>query len=83
MLPNLVAHIRPSVEPLLESRPTVDVADLTAEAVPAHVRASVARLSEGSQLLKELIAREGLQVVGAQYSLETGEVHFLDPTPES
>jgi carbonic anhydrase len=77
-LPTLVGHIRPAVEPLLESRPGAAGADLMDEAVPAHVRACVARLREGSDLLADLIVREGLRVVGARYSLETGEVEFLD-----
>jgi carbonic anhydrase len=54
-----------------------------AEAVPAHVRASVTRLREDSRLLRRLIAREGLRVVGARYSLETGLVQFLDVDEES
>jgi len=31
--------------------------------------------------LEELIARDGLLVVGAEYSLETGVVEFFDGVP--
>ena len=47
------------------------------EAVLANVRASVEQLCHGSELLEELIQRDGLLVVGADYSLETGIVTFL------
>ena len=51
--------------------------ELIEAAVRANIRASVNHLRSGSQLLEQLIAREGLEVVGAEYSLETGEVDFF------
>jgi carbonic anhydrase len=42
------------------------------------VRASVDHLRHGSALLEQLIRHEGLMVVGAEYSLETGIVEFFD-----
>jgi len=47
-------------------------------AVRANIRAAADHLRHGSQLLEELIRRDGLRVVGAEYSLETGVVEFLD-----
>lgn len=47
-------------------------------AVRANVRASVAALQHGSAILEELVANDGLMIVGAEYSLETGVVEFLD-----
>ena len=44
----------------------------------ANIRASVDHLRHGSQVLEELIQRDGLLVVGAEYSLETGLVDFFD-----
>jgi carbonic anhydrase len=38
----------------------------------------VNHLRHGSEILEGLIEREGLLVVGAEYSLETGTVDFLD-----
>jgi len=38
----------------------------------------VAELRAGSEILADLIANHGLQVVGAEYSLESGIVTFLD-----
>jgi carbonic anhydrase len=51
------------------------------EAVRANVRASVDHLRHGSELLEQLIRTEGLLVVGAEYSLETGTVTFFDGAP--
>jgi carbonic anhydrase len=39
---------------------------------------SVSHLRHGSEILEQLIDREGLLVVGAEYSLETGEVEFFE-----
>jgi carbonic anhydrase len=47
-------------------------------AVRANVRASVDHLRHGSSILEQLIANDGLRVVGAEYSLETGVVAFFD-----
>jgi carbonic anhydrase len=48
------------------------------EAVRANVRASANHLRHGSELLERLIAKNGLLVVGAEYSLESGVVTFFD-----
>jgi carbonic anhydrase len=38
----------------------------------------VAQLRSGSGILDQLSRRDGLLVVGAEYSLDTGVVEFLD-----
>jgi carbonic anhydrase len=38
-------------------------------------------LRHGSELLEQLAAEDGLLVVGAEYSLETGHVDFFDGVP--
>ena len=48
------------------------------EAMRANVRTSADHLRHASEILEELIARDGLLVVGAEYSLETGRVDFFD-----
>ena len=52
-----------------------------AQAVRANVRASANHLRHGSELLEQLIQDDGLLVVGAEYSLETGVVDFFDGVP--
>jgi carbonic anhydrase len=51
-------------------------------AVRANIRASASHLRHGSGILEQLIQRDGLLVVGAEYSLETGFVDFFDGVPE-
>ena len=76
-LRSIVDRVRPAVEPLLAARPDADTAALAAEAVRANVRASVRELEHGSTIIERLIREDGLVIVGAEYSLETGVVSFL------
>ncbi len=80
-LRSIVDRVRPSIEPLLatELRDTPDA--LARHAVRANIRASANHLRHGSAILEQLIAEEGLRVVGAEYSLETGLVDFFDGMP--
>jgi len=75
---SIVSRIRPSVEGLLETELRHDHDLLIDKAVRANVRASVNQLRHGSDVLELLIRRDGLRVVGAEYSLETGVVDFFD-----
>jgi carbonic anhydrase len=84
--PNLraiVDRIRPSVQELLGTALGTDRDALVSAAVRANVRAAVDRLRHGSEILERLIARDGLRVVGAEYSLETGVVDVFDDVPEA
>jgi len=74
---SIVDRIRPSVEGLLSSGSEPDPETLVAKAVRANVRASVDQLRHGSEMLERLIHVEGLAIVGAEYSLETGVVDFF------
>jgi carbonic anhydrase len=80
-LRSITDRVRPSVEPLLRSAGTLDREVLLREAIRANVRASVEHLRHGSELLEGLIRNDGLVVVGAEYSLETGAVAFFDDVP--
>ncbi len=46
------------------------------------VRMSTNHLRHGSAVLEQLIQNDGLLVVGAEYSLETGIVEFFDGVPK-
>ncbi len=79
--PNLkviVDKISPAVKPLVEANPHADCASLMGEAIKANVQASVANLKQGSDILKDLVANEGLVIVGAEYDIESGEVVFFE-----
>ena len=79
--PNLKAivdRIRPHVEDVLaNAEEASDSPDVVSAAVRANIAASVAELRAGSAILTELMANDGLQILGAEYSLETGVVTFL------
>ena len=77
-LRSIVDRVRPSVQAVVSGRSDRSVDALVTDAVRANVRASVDHLRHGSALLEGLIQRDGLQVVGAEYSLETGVVSFFD-----
>ena len=81
-LRSIVNRVRPSVETLLTSRRHDNEDALIRDAVRANVRASVNHLQHGSELLERLSLDDGLMVVGAEYSLETGVVTFLDDARE-
>ncbi len=79
-LRSIVDRVRPSVEALaLELSHDPDA--LIQQAVRANIRASANQLRHGSEVLEHLIRNDGLVVVGAEYSLETGLVDFFDGEP--
>lgn len=80
-LRSIVNRIRPAIEPLLETELRHDRDALMAKAVRANVRATAAHLRHGSEIVENLIENDGLLVVGAEYSLETGVVEFFDGLP--
>jgi carbonic anhydrase len=77
-LNSIVTRIRPAVEELLGSEKEHDEDELVEQAIRANVCASVSQLRHGSELVEQLIKNEGLLVVGAEYSVETGVVEFFD-----
>ena len=76
-LRSIVDRVRPSVETLFATELRNDPELLVSQAVRANIRASVDHLRHGSAILEQLIEDEGLMVVGAEYSLESGVVEFL------
>jgi carbonic anhydrase len=79
-LRSIVDRVRPSVEALLAAGVTDET--LVGHAVRANIRASADHLRHGSQVLEHLIATEGLVIVGAEYSLDSGAVSFFDGVPD-
>jgi carbonic anhydrase len=77
-LRSIVNFVRPSVEDLMGTDLARDHDALMSAAGRANVRASVKRLRSGSRMIEQLIAEEGLLVVGAEYDLESGRVDFFD-----
>ena len=73
----IVDRIRPSVESLVETELWDQKEALIKQATRANVRASVNQLRHGSEILEHLVDHEGLAIVGAEYSIETGLVEFF------
>jgi carbonic anhydrase len=82
-LRSIVDRVRPSVEALLATDLRHDPEALVRQAVRANIRASAHHLRHGSEILERAIENEGLVVVGAEYSLDTGVVDFFDGLPEA
>jgi carbonic anhydrase len=78
-LRSIVDRVRPAVEPLVGRVQGRDA--LLREGVRANVRASVDQLRRGSELIGRLVREEGLLIVGAEYSLESGVVEFFEGVP--
>lgn len=81
-LRSIVDRIRPAVEELLETDLRHDPEALAKQAVRANVRVAASTLRHGSEILEQLIEKDGLLVVGAEYSLETGVVEVFDGVPQ-
>jgi len=77
-LRSIVDRIRPSVQTLVETELRYDHDALVKHAIRANIRASVNQLRHGSPILEKLIQEGKLMIVGAEYSLDTGEVEFFD-----
>lgn len=68
--------IRLSLQPVLETG--MSPRDLVAEAVRAHIRGTVNQLRARSSVLRQLSRTDGLLIAGAEYSLDSGVVEFLN-----
>ncbi len=75
---SIVDRIVPAIKPVFEQNHIREnPEELYRESVRANVRASVEQLKTGSQKLESLIEKDGMRIVGAEYSLDTGIVEFL------
>jgi len=74
----IVDRVRPAIESLLSTDLANDPDALVQSAVRANINASVDQLRRGSPVLEQLIRDDGLLVVGAEYSLESGIVEFFE-----
>jgi carbonic anhydrase len=74
---SIVNRIRPTVEPLFETDLRNDPDKLLESSIHANILASTNQLMHGSQMLEQLVQQGKLKIVGAEYSLKTGEVKFF------
>ncbi len=80
-LRSIVDRVRPPIETLLDAGAGLNDECMVHLAVRANIRASVSHLKHGSAILEKMIDSNQLLVVGAEYSLETGQVEFFDGAP--
>lgn len=76
-LRDIVDRIRPAIEHVVADGPHDDEEKLARRAMRANIAYSVHHLRHDSQIMEQLIRDEGVVVIGAEYSLETGIVTFL------
>lgn len=77
-LQSIVDRMRPSIEGLLHSDLRNDRENLALHGMRANVGVSVSHLRYSSPILEKLIRDDGLRILGAEYSVRTGEVTFLN-----
>ena len=75
---SIVNRIRPTVEPLFETELRNDPDKLLESSIHANILAATSHLMHGSQMLENLVQQGKLKIIGAEYSLETGEVKFFE-----
>lgn len=78
--PNLeaiVKHIQVAIEPMLKTRPCDDN-ELIESARRKNIEQSVSDLHENSLVIRGLVASGQVTIVGAEYELESGKVHFFE-----
>ena len=79
--PNLraiVDRIRPALDSVLEEYYDAEDEAVVASCVRANVQASVDGLQHGSLILEQLIEAKELNIIGAEYSIETGYIDFFE-----
>jgi carbonic anhydrase len=75
---SIVNRIRPAVEPLFATELRNDPHRLLESAIQSNILAATSQLMHGSQMLESLVQKGNLIIVGAEYSLQTGEVNFFE-----
>jgi len=73
-----IRSITDRITPHIEDLVRAGAPDVDHQAMRKNVRASVDHLRHGSPLLEELVLAGDIAVIGAEYELETGEVHFFE-----
>jgi carbonic anhydrase len=78
---DITDRIAPHIQGLMDA--AGDPARVVREAIRANVRASADHIRHGSPLIEDLVRAGRVVVVGAEYELETGVVHFFDGVPSA
>ena len=77
-LRSILDAVRPALVPVLKDHPGATDAEVIGPCIRANVRAVADELPRNSKILSDRIEQGELTIVGAEYSIETGRVEFLD-----
>jgi carbonic anhydrase len=75
---SIVNRIRPAVEPLFATELRNEPNKLLELSIKANILAATNQLMHGSQILESLVQNGNLTIIGAEYSIETGQVEFFE-----
>jgi len=78
----LIENIIPAVYAAREKNPKLSGAKLMASATKENIWLSMENLISRSSIIREKIEDGKLQVLGAVYDIESGELDWLGPHPE-
>lgn len=73
----LVEAIQPAVAKVRNEVPAADQRGLADRAIAANVFEAMSELESSEPVLRQLVARKQLKIMGAVYDLETGKVEFV------
>lgn len=73
---SIVDRVTPAVLPIVKRRKFTDHDDLVHQAMRANVEQSVNGLQMRSRILRRMVERDEIKIIGAEYSIETGVVDF-------
>lgn len=75
---SIVERVKPAVQPLIDKHKDAERSEIINLSARANVKHSVQALQKRSEILDGLINAGKLKIVGAEYSVATGEVEFFD-----
>jgi len=73
---SIVDHVSPAVHPVVMHKQYTDKDELVHQAMRANVEQSVSGLQMRSPILRDMVNRNKIKIIGAEYSIETGVVDF-------
>jgi len=82
-LPGRMFVMIDAIEPSVHIAKARNPPDLLREATEENVRRQVRRLRTISPVINAALAEGRVMVVGAIYDMDTGQVHVIDPAPDS
>jgi len=73
---SIVDHVSPAVHPVVMHKQYTDKDELINQAMRANVEQSVSGLQMRSPILRDMVNKNKIKIIGAEYSIETGVVDF-------